>query len=621
LGWLKWGACLTALGLLLATVGDVAGCPASSDCQSYDEAPRLILQLRTTPASGFNAASTGFASLDALMQRYRVVSAVPLFNPEVGYTQIKRELGMDRIYLLQLPQGADLDDAVQAFAIDPYVAYAEPDAVGQAGVLPNDALFYAQWGLRNTGQTGGTGGADIDADAAWELTTGSSQVIIAVIDSGADLDHPDLVGKFVQGHDYVYGDNVAQDDFGHGTHVTGIAAANSNNSTGVAGVCWGCRVMPLKAITAYNTGYYSWWIQAIEYAVDHGADVINMSCGGNTYSSAMLSAVRYATSAGVPVVAAMMNFYGATVFYPAGYPEAIAVGATDHRDFRAWFSNYGNHIDLAAPGAYIWSTMWNDSYESWIGTSMATPHVSGVIGLIESVHPGYSVAHILDILQDTADDQVGPASEDAPGWDPYFGAGRLNAGRAVAKAMGLYLNGVHLSGPADGPTGAGQTFIASASPSTAGTPLTYTWRADGQTTVAHTDGQADSVTFTWDSTGVKTVRVTVRNAYNSASGSHTVTIRLPIPAVADFAASRTSGLSPLGVSFTNLTVGDYTSSLWDFGDGASSTEQNPTHAYYFSGVYTVTLTVNGPGGMDAETKVDYITVNQGLNAWLPIVGR
>jgi PKD repeat protein len=202
---------------------------------------------------------------------------------------------------------------------------------------------------------------------------------------------------------------------------------------------------------------------------------------------------------------------------------------------------------------------------------MATPHVSGVIGLIESVHPGYSVAHILDILQDTADDQVGPASEDAPGWDPYFGAGRLNAGRAVAKAMGLYLT--------------------------------------------------DNVTFTWDNPGVKSVRVTVRNAYNSASGSHTVTIRLPIPAVADFAASRTSGLSPLGVSFTNLTVGDYTSSLWDFGDGASSTEQNPTHAYYFSGVYTVTLTVNGPGGMDAETKVDYITVEQGLNTWLPLAGR
>jgi subtilisin family serine protease len=480
--------------------------------------------LADQPAGSFSPSRTGAATLDNLMARYGVQGAAPLFNAARGDHALKQRLGLLRTYVLSLPAAADIRAAARDFAADPQVSYAEPDFTGRGALLPNDPSFGQQWNLYNTGQEGGQPGADIDAPMAWDITTGSDAIILAVIDSGADLDHPDLVGRLVPGYDFVNNDATPQDDHGHGTHVAGIAAATANNAVGVSGVCWQCRIMPLKALNFLNWGNYSWWAAALEYAVDHGARAINMSMGGSSPSSTLYNAIRYAYEAGVPVSAAMMNDGDTSVYYPAAYAETIAVGATDRYDFRAPFSNYGSHIDLAAPGDAILSTVWNDHYAVWSGTSMAAPHVTGVIGLLYSLKPGYTLAEIRTVLNRTADDQVGSIYEDTPGWDPYFGYGRLNAYLAVSYAAGYYLESVTLGGPTLGYTNTSYTFSAEVWPGTAVTPITYGWMATGQTPVTHTGALNDAVDFAWSLTGTYQITVTASNAFTTVVATQAVAL-------------------------------------------------------------------------------------------------
>lgn len=459
------------------------------------------------------------------MGKFNVQTSYRLFDVEQGNVALKERLGLSRIFVVVLPSSVDIDNALAAFNANAYIEYAEPDYVGFGSITPNDNSFPQQWSLHNTGQSGGEADADIDAPEAWDITVGMSSTVLAIIDSGVDLDHPDLVAKIVPGYDFVNNDNVPQDDHGHGTHVSGIAAANTNNMLGIAGVCWPCRIMPLKALDSSNYGYYTWWASSIVYAVDHGAQAINMSMGGITYSEFLHNAVNYAYHENVPIAAAMMNYGNSTLYYPAAFTETIGVGSTDHNDVRSEFSNFGNHVDLVAPGSSILSTLWDDTYASWSGTSMATPHVVGVIGLILATNQEYTIEELRSTLRTTADDQVGPPEEDPPGWDIYFGAGRLNAAQALSST---------------------------------------------------------------------------------------------IPVQANFIASPVSGSVPLTVVFTNTSSGNYTDELWDFGDGVTNTMTNSFHTYIDPGVYTVSLTVSGPGGMDTENKVDYIRVGDKAT-YLPLV--
>jgi thermitase len=400
---------------------------ASAKVSSLAPSPRLLVKMRDVPAG-----SQGSSGLDASsLSQLDISSTEPLFDAGSGDADLKRTLGLSRIYALTLSPTGDPQQALATLSADPAVEYAELDLVGYGAGVPDDAYFAHQWGLHNTGQSGGQPDADIDAPEAWEITTGVTSTVLAIIDTGADLDHPDLAAKIVPGYDFVNDDAQPWDDHGHGTHVAGVAAAATGNATGIAGVCPDCRIMPLKGLNDENWGYYSWWASAIEYAVDHGADVINMSMGGVDSSQVLYDAVLYAYGADVPIVAAMMNDGDSTSYYPAVYTQTIAVGATNRLDERWASSNFGDHIDVVAPGVAIWSTLWDDAYASWEGTSMAAPHVTGVLGLIESVRPDYTVEELRAVLAASADDQVGPPNEDKKGWDQYFGAGRLNAARAV----------------------------------------------------------------------------------------------------------------------------------------------------------------------------------------------
>jgi len=312
---------------------------------------------------------------------------------------------------------------------------------------PDDPRYAAgyQWGL-----------ATVGAPAAWYHTQGNG-VVIAIIDSGVDLDHPDLSGTLwtnagevagngidddgngciddVHGCDFVDGDGSPDDANGHGTHVAGIAAAATNNAVGVAGMGWGATIMPVRVLDAEGDGSTLDVMNAIYYAVDNGARAINLSLGG--YSGGcgyMASAISYAQAQGALVVAAAGNdgdeeWFDPAVpgnwFYPAACDDVLGVGATRQDDQRAAFSNYGWWVDVAAPGVGVDSTYLYGWYASLSGTSMATPFVSGLAALVWAKYPAIEGEDVASAIMDGADD-LGAA-----GWDPYYGAGRLNAARAL----------------------------------------------------------------------------------------------------------------------------------------------------------------------------------------------
>ncbi len=331
-------------------------------------------------------------------------------SPETGVLRVEVTPGQETRAIDELLARGDV-----AYATYNYKIYALGD--------PNDTFYSNQWGLKNAQDH------DIDAPEAWSIYTGGSNVTIAVIDTGVDLDHPDLAAKIVAGWDYVNSDSLADDDNGHGTHVAGIAAASSNNGIGIAGVSWGAKVMPLKVLNyAGNGGTYNLAL-AIKYAADNGAKVINMSLGGScgTGWPDVEEAVNYAVGKGVLVVAASGNNYSTPVMCPGAINGVMAVGATDSTDTRASYSTYGTALDIAAPGSSIYSTYYGGGYITMSGTSMATPHVAGLAALLRSFAPTMTNSAIETLIEQTADD-LGSA-----GWDQYYGYGRINAHRALER--------------------------------------------------------------------------------------------------------------------------------------------------------------------------------------------
>lgn len=255
-------------------------------------------------------------------------------------------------------------------------------------------------------------------------------MIIAVIDSGVDLDHPDLQNKVVAGWDFVNNDAYPDDDHSHGTHVAGIAAAATNNALGVAGVSWDARIMPVKVLDSGGSGYMDDVIAGMEYAADHGAQVLNLSLGSVTSSSALQDAVNYARNRGAVVIAAAGNcgsgciiggqYYYNPLMYPASCQNVVGVAATTSTDGWASFSEHNTYVDLSAPGVGIYSTIPN-GYGYKDGTSMATPFVSGLAALVLSRWPDYTPSQVETALFNNADD-LGSS-----GRDDYFGYGRVNA--------------------------------------------------------------------------------------------------------------------------------------------------------------------------------------------------
>lgn len=315
-----------------------------------------------------------------------------------------------------------IGEAVSAYARNRNVVYAEPNYLAHALFTPNDPFFNLQWGLHNTGQTEGTPDADIDAPEAWEIATGSSTVKIAILDTGIDQDHEDLVAKI--GLQKNFSDSPTLDDiYGHGTHVAGIAAADTHNDIGVAGVGFKSSLMNVKVLNDSGSGPYSKIAEGIIWAADNGAQVINLSLGARWKSATLESAVNHAWGKGAVVVAAAGNSGNPSSTYPAKYENCIAVAATNDEDLKASWSSYGDWVDVAAPGVDIYSTFPNDTYGNGSGTSMATPHVAGIAALVWSTGFGINNQLVRDRIEQTAEPILGTGS--------YWVWGRVNACEAV----------------------------------------------------------------------------------------------------------------------------------------------------------------------------------------------
>ncbi|MBI2570109.1 MAG: S8 family serine peptidase [Candidatus Schekmanbacteria bacterium] len=345
-----------------------------------------------------------------------------------------RAIPADRLAGLASTLVFDAESAAQAahilaeLARRPDVEWAELDGTMRAAeLLPNDARFAAQYGLHNTGQDGGSPDVDIDAPAAWDVTTGSDAVILAILDTGIDYEHEDIRDRIalVSGADLVNGDSDPSDDAGHGTHVAGIAAGRGDNGIGIAGVCWQCPIMPIKVLDAQGTGTFSDIAAGITLAAGSGARAINLSLGAATPSQAIQDAIDAAWAAGAVIVAAAGNAGTSAPFYPAANNHVYAVAAIDHTGARTSFSSYGGFVDIAAPGADIQSTLPGNAYAGWNGTSMAAPFVTGIIGLLAAQHPSWN-PHLLT-------EQVSRTAKSVPATD--VGAGLATAGAALQTAV------------------------------------------------------------------------------------------------------------------------------------------------------------------------------------------
>ncbi len=324
-------------------------------------------------------------------------------HQKVGSTVLKEFEEIKGLQLVKIPENMSLTEAIGIYLQNENVIYAESNYLYKQQTIPTDTGYSYQWGLPR-----------INAPSGWDIATGSSSVIIAVVDSGIDTNHPDLkynlwVNKGeipgnkidddnngyiddVYGWNFEDGNNNVTDDNGHGTHVAGIIAASGNNTIGVSGVMWNATIMPLKFLDENGEGYISDAVSAISYATKMGAFIINCSWGGPTYSKALEDIIE--ASSALVICAAGNEVKSENIDispnYPASYDSnnIICVAAVDKEDKICYFSNYGiNSVDVAAPGSSIFSTLPGSKYGYMQGTSMATPYVSGLAGLIKSLRP------------------------------------------------------------------------------------------------------------------------------------------------------------------------------------------------------------------------------------------
>jgi subtilisin family serine protease len=373
------------LGLLVGGITLAGGCPAVAAPPADQPAVSLVVGLRSA------------------------TDVVDTLEPRVDVVDSERLAGA---VVVDVPAD-QIAEAAAVLRADPAVAYVERDGIARAAaVTPNDPAFAGQWGITRTG-----------VSTAWETTRGSAAVVIAVVDTGVK-ELPDLAGRVLPGYDFVNKDSNATDDQGHGTMTAGVIAARGGNRTGIAGICWVCRILPVKVLGADGGGSYSDIAQGIRWAADHGADIVNLSLGGDDDSRLLRDAVTYATAKGALVIAAAGNQGSPVPHFPAAIPAVLAVGAATTTDSRYSWSNYGSSwVDIAAPGCNP-AQARNGIVGQFCGTSSATPFVAGVAALLASTTPAPAAETIRAALTGSADKISGS-------WVPRS-SGRVNAAAALA---------------------------------------------------------------------------------------------------------------------------------------------------------------------------------------------
>jgi len=412
----------------------LVSCGSSTTSSLAPDSSKVISSPKVTVQSILSNMEKGSYKEGEVLVKFKsgtVTSASLKTHQAVGAMPVKK-IALINVEHVRLPQSVSVKDAIIQYMSDPSVEYAEPNYLLYPFITPNDTFFFPQqWGLYNTGQfASGKAGADIRAPWAWDVIK-SSNVIVAVADTGIDQNHIDLLNNVIPGFNAIDDNTDTSDDIGHGTHVAGIIGALGNNDLGISGIMWDARLMPVKVCTTQDcppeipvccpTDAIA---SGISFAVSHGAKVINMSLGsspGDPSPSPIFDAVSLARDTGILVVASAgneTNNNDVSPVYPASYnlPNIISVAATDQNDKLAPFSNFGlTSVHVAAPGVYILSTITPGQsfspcsgspfagYDFCDGTSMAAPHVSGLAGLLFSYYPHFTYSQVRSTILRYAD--------------------------------------------------------------------------------------------------------------------------------------------------------------------------------------------------------------------------
>ena len=604
---------------------------------------------------------TGIFSLDQLGGRLNVSRITQRFPNAEDRIYQGRDINLKGWHKFRFSGDVDIEDVVERYKAIPGVQDAQPIGIHRIYENPNDTRYSDQWHLNQANDH------DIDAPEAWNIETGNDGILVAILDTGVRYFHKDLGGAnasfsnstdidgniwinwaekngtngvdddgngFVDdwvGWDFVESENVyagedgstpdndPRDFNGHGTHCAGIVAALNNNGYATSSPAggWGngslqsdgdgVKIMPLRIGWSWGRNWYEvgyigmdYAANAFVYAADNGANIASCSWGSSN-SGGLGDAVDYFLSKGGMVFHASGNGSADDPDYLDNRGDCISVASTDQDDKLSDFSNYGTWVDVSAPGTDILSTYHdhtdpeNDYVASLSGTSMATPLSASVAALIWSKNPSWSANQVEQQLYDSADE--------IDGLNPSY-AGKLGAGRVNA------FNAINTGGPipptaefSGSPTSGCKDLTVNFSDQSSGEVTSWNWDfGDGGSSTA----QNPSHVYT--STGTFTVSLTVDGPGGSDSETKTNYIAVSEAPAADFTGIPTTGDAPLTVNFTDQSSGDVTSWSWDFGDGGTSTAQNPIHVYSTAGSYTVMLTATNSCGSDVETKADYVTV-------------
>ncbi|MFH1541171.1 MAG: S8 family serine peptidase [Elusimicrobiota bacterium] len=358
---------------------------------------------------------------DEISVKFKVgvsIETIDKINEDLN-VQVIKKIKVLRTYLVEISTTTTLEETLKKYKENPNVQYAEPNFVGKTfSTVPNDTYLDKQWAVKK-----------LDLDRAWDIENGAS-VIVAVLDTGIDLYHLDLKKNIISGYDFVDNDKIPMDDNGHGTLVAGVIGAYGNNNEGVAGVNWYCKLMPVRVTNTEGIGTYFNVAQGIIYAVENKARAISLSIGGYSYSDTLKEAVDYAISENCVIIGAIGDDNTNVPVYPAAYPGVIAVGSTNPQDKVSSESNWGEFVDIFAPGVGIYSTDLHSKYNYRSGSSMAVPYVSGLVALILSANSGLTNTEVEQIIYNTAD----YIKKD---FKNEYGKGRINTYRAITKAKGL----------------------------------------------------------------------------------------------------------------------------------------------------------------------------------------
>lgn len=560
------------------------------------------------------------------------VNSVPFIKElaeEFTVTELSRPFYLNndhkllRTLMLKIGDYSQIDNVIARLSREDVLEYVEKVPLDKIMYTPNDSLY----NLYNGPQNWNWHLELIQAELAWNITRGDSNIKVAVVDNAVWVDHPDLTDKIIAQRDVVYGTNNANPpgtgdpgDWSHGTHVAGLIGASSDNHVGVASIGYDVSIIAVKAANNNTPRSISSGYTGIQWAANNGADVINMSWGGNQFSQTNQNIINTISNMGIVLIAAAGNDNVSTPHYPSAFQNVISVASVDYNDTKSDFSNFSSTVDVSSPGgvaspgpAGVLSTTYSSgtygNYDAYIGTSMASPVVAGLAGLILSVNPELTPAQVELILESTADD----ISIQNPNYIGLLGSGRINAYRAVSNT------------PFE-PTAAFQTPVVVIMPGNSidfsdlsvGLPSTWNWVFEGASPSTSNDTNPQNILYQTE--GLYDVSLTVTNAFGTNTITYPDYIQVSANPVPYVFVNISDSLPCIAETVTLSDNSLYNPTSWEwtiepatfvYVNGTTSSSQQPQIEFLRQGQYNISLSASNQNGSGSGFYTNAIHV-QGI---------